>query len=190
MTIPQACLLIVGTLLLGLVLWLWRTRKRSDNVPEPLVLSGDSDHGQRVAFVTVLLESADSKINHFDSLRQRNLVISLGIFAGISGFAWNQPRPLEAGLMWGTLTLLMIAFLLLDRRLSIYSHGWQRTRRNLIRVLAEVIEEKGSSVTFHAYDADGERLARWIGLKSILHLLLAIGAPLSFLVSQWLRRAA
>jgi hypothetical protein len=47
-------------------------------------LKGNSSLENRISFITTLLNNAESKINHFDALRQRNLVVALAVFSGLS----------------------------------------------------------------------------------------------------------
>lgn len=52
-------------------------------VIEPIELQGGlTSLRDRVSFVTTLLNSAESKVNHFHGLRQRNLMVAIAVFSG------------------------------------------------------------------------------------------------------------
>ena len=57
---------------------------------EIITLSGEgpsTPNSLRISIITELRNGAEEKINHFDRLRQRNLLIALAVFAGVFGYA-------------------------------------------------------------------------------------------------------
>ena len=93
-------------------------------------LKGSANKDHRIAFITTLLNNAESKVNHFDSLRQRNLVIALAVFAGLFGFTLRAQNDLRALFPSAALTMIISIFMLLDYRLHKYSQvGKGRKRR-------------------------------------------------------------
>ncbi len=148
-------------------------------------LKATADLQQRVSLMTTLLNSADAKVNHFDSLRQRNLMIALAIFAGLSSFILRTPYDLPALFTSCALIVLMVLFLVLDHRLDRYNRGWQGTRARVVRAMRDVINDPSTDLSFPQYDAGGERFATLKGLKSTIHTLLIAGAILIFSFVLW-----
>lgn len=139
-------------------------------------LTGSSDPANRLTFMIAILNSVDAKVNHFDGLRQRNLALAMAIFAGLSTFALRAGDRLQATLTALALGILMGLLWVLDHRLDRYNCGWQQTRRGLLNAIQEVLNHPDDEVSFLRYDASGERHASLRGLKSVLHLLLLVGA--------------
>lgn len=148
-------------------------------------LKGAANEGYRINFITTLLNNAESKVNHFDGLRQRNLTIALAIFAGMFAFTMQSSNDLRALSTSVALTVLMIIFFILDHRIDKYSSGWQETRTDLIESLQTVINDPEKDIKFLKYNKDGERNANLLGWKSILHFMLVIGGVISYFVFRW-----
>ena len=146
------------------------------HAPGMIDLKGSKDPGNRLTLMTALLSSVDAKVNHFDGLRQRNLVLAMVIFAGLSGFSLRADHGLEAALTALALGILMALFWALDHKLDRYNCGWQHTRSKTIRALQAVVNQPEEDVSFPRYDASAERHASIRGLKSMLHGLLLAGA--------------
>ena len=142
---------------------------------------------QRISLITTLLNNADVKVNHFDGLRQRNLVMAMAIFAGLAGFTLRAPSSLQAIVTASALIVLMIAFLVLDHRLDKYNCGWQGTRKKFVRALRDVVNNPNDMVSFPQYHWRGERFATTTGLKSTIHVLLIAGSILILSYECWLR---
>lgn len=125
--------------------------------------------------MTTLLNNAESKVNHLDSLRQRNLMIALGIFAGLIGFAPPGENSLMTFLVPVALLLIIILFWYVDHLLHKYSEGWQTTLITLAFKLGELINEPTKDVTFPPYDRGKER-AKLYGPSARVYIFLAFGA--------------
>lgn len=144
-------------------------------------LNGPDNH-QRVTVFPSLLDCAVKMLMHIDGLRQRNIAIALGIFAGLFGFGLKFAGTINAFYASLALTLLMGIFAVLDRRLHMFVHGWRQTRRQFIDCLAQAINDKSQAVSFARYRRDGERRAEWLSLQPVTYYLLVVGGVLSFFV--------
>jgi len=80
------------------------------HAPGMIDLKGSKDPRNRLTLMTALLSSVDAKVNHFDGLRQRNLVLAMAIFAGLSGFSLRADHGLQAVLTALALVILMALF--------------------------------------------------------------------------------
>lgn len=139
-------------------------------------LNGSDDPGNRLTLLTALLASIDNKINHFDGLRQRNLILAMAIFAGISTFSLSASDQVQAVLTAVALMILMGLLWVLDHKLDRYNCGWQYTRSGTIRAMQAVVNQPKDDVSFPRYDVAGENHASRRGLKSLMHFLLLVGA--------------
>ena len=154
---------------------IWKAAESDPKILE-IYLEGTSKFEYRFKFVNALMQSADIKINHFDSLRQRNLVIALGIFAGLFSFALASKLPTQADLTGAISALIMLFFWIVDFRVSKYSHGWQATQWNFVKTLEKLVNTPTDDRNFRMYELKAQKFAKWYGLKSIIHLLLVTGS--------------
>ena len=121
-----------------------------------------------------------SKVNHIDSLRQRNMSIALAIFAVLFGFglrSFGMEPALFAAL---ALVVLMLTFCLLDRRLHTMSHGWRDTGHGVLTALAKASNSPSEPVEFSRYIDKAEEKAEWWSLQPILYYLLVVCGGLSY----------
>ncbi len=148
-----------------------------------------SGHDPREAFLADQQKHAESKVNHIDSLRQRNMVVSLAVFGVLLGFILapgaNDNRPVYATF----LGLLMAAFCLLDRSLHRFSHGWRATGWAFRDQVTRIIDDPTRSVSLRHYLSSAERRAEFFSLIPVIYYLLIIGAIAVALVLKggWLR---
>ena len=145
-------------------------------------LKGKSSQDHRLSFVTNLLNNAESKVNHFDGIRQRNLVVAIAVFSGLLGFIGKAPDEVTTWILSLSLIFIMGIFFVLDRRFRTYSHGWQKTRKNMTKCIEEIINSPEKEVSFLRYDVSGEKEEKTWSVISILYLLLIIGGICSFFV--------
>ena len=156
-----------------------------------LTLSGGSDrNAHRVSVLTALLSNAESKVNHIDELRQKNMNVALLIFAGLFGFALRFADQSTASYTAFPLACLMLIFCLLDRRLHKISHGWQGTGKRIALALAEAINDPLKDVSFPRYYSPAEGTAQWFSLQPTLYYLLVAGGALSWLMFRWVVKRA
>lgn len=144
-------------------------------------LKGNSSQENRISFITTLLNNAESKVNHFDGIRQRNLVVALAVFSGLSSLIVKASSNLIAIFISISLSTVMWMFFVLDRRFRLYSHGWQKTRKNMISSIKVIINDPNKDVTFPMYDASGEKEHRFRSVISILYIVLFAGSLLSYM---------
>ena len=158
---------------------------RAQHYADEIRLTGatdDSPRTERFAFLMHLLDSAGAKVNHFDILRQRNLIAALAIFAGLAGLNLRLPSILAA--VFGSVALcgVMAVFVIYDRRLHRYSEGWQGTRAMLAQHIQEVINHPEREITFIRYCSSFETNARALSLHPLFFFLLALGGTAFFVV--------
>lgn len=144
-------------------------------------LKGNSSQENRISFITNLLNNAESKINHFDGIRQRNLVVALAVFSGLSSLIIKASNELIAIFISFSLSIVMGMFFVLDRRFRSYSHGWQKTMKNMIFSINVIINDPKKDVTFPMYDVSGEKERRFRSIISILYIILFAGGLLSYM---------
>jgi hypothetical protein len=140
------------------------------------------ENATRVACLTAILEMVVSKEHHIDDLRQRHVAVALIVFAGLFGFGLKTSQNVNPLWMSAALTLLMLVFCILDRRLHMFSHGWRRTRSALIRRVADAANNPSQDVSFLRYDAPAEWLAEWWSVQPMIYYALVLGGGLSYLV--------
>jgi hypothetical protein len=75
----------------------------------------------------------------------------------------------------------MAMFLVLDRRFWLYSGGWQKTRKNMIHCIGDIINDPKKDVSFPRYDPSGEKENRARSVISILYVVLLVGGLLSYM---------
>lgn len=148
---------------------------------EYIELSLNSGNQQNsISFITTLLNNAETKINHFDGLRQRNMVVAIAVFSGLSSFVIKASNEVIAISISVSLFLVMGMFFVLDRRFRTYSHGWQKTRKNMIFRIRDIINDPGKDVKFPRYDVSGEKEGRYWSVISVLYAILLVGSFLSY----------
>lgn len=140
---------------------------------------GGEGNDERVTVLTKLLDIVFAKENHIDSLRQRNITIALAIFAGLFGFGLGSPEGTKACFASLGLSVLMLVFTILDRRLHMFSHGWRRTRWELTSRLSDVINDPSLDVSFLRYYSEAETTAEWHTLQPVIYYFLVLGGILS-----------
>jgi hypothetical protein len=140
---------------------------------------------ERISCVVALLTNASIKVNHIDGLRQKNITIALVIFAGLFGFALKSPGKVNAWFYSVALTVMMLVFCVMDRRLHKISHGWGRTWWTLAKQLGETINSPEKDVAVPRYCVEAEKNAEWRSLQPIIYYLLIGAAILSFWVFPW-----
>ncbi len=139
---------------------------------------------EQLTLLTTLLNNCETKISHFDSLRQQNLMIALAIFAGLFGFGVSSKGMAATWLVTGALVTLMTVFWLLDHQHHKYSEGWQGTRRSLTRSFVQTINEPESDIRFLRYDVSAERRTRLLGWQPGLYLLLLLGGAFGPVIAR------
>lgn len=120
------------------------------------------------------------KVNHLDSLRQRNMSIALVIFAVLSGFGTKSLGVLPSLFTALGLTILMGTFCLLDRRLHRMSHGWRDTGHGVLTALGQATNRPADIVEFSRYIGEAEDKAELWSLQPVLYYLLIVISGLSF----------
>ena len=136
----------------------------------------------RVAFLTDQQKHAESKVNHIDGLRQRNMAISLAIFAALLGFISRPLDVVDRSAYAAFFGLLMLAFCLLDRDLHRFSHGWRTTGWAFRTRITRIIRRPSRPVSCRAYLYSAEGHAEFFSLIPVIYYLLIIGAFAAVLV--------
>jgi len=135
---------------------------------------------KKLAIISEVYKEAKEMITHLDSLRMRNFNFALIIFAGLFGLGMKLGANLSPLYISCPLTALMFVFLLIDRKLHVYNHGYQGTSYNLLHKMAEIKEEK--ELTFEKYDYGYAKKAEWTSLQFVIFICLTIGGALSYFV--------
>jgi len=141
-----------------------------------------AENDTRASCLTAILGAVVSKENHVDDLRQRDVAVALVVFAGLFGFGLKTSQELNPAWTSMALTLLMLVFCMLDRRLHRSSHGWRRTRFALMGRLADAVNAPRQEVSFLRYDAAAEMGAEWWSVQPMIYYALILGGALSYFV--------
>lgn len=147
-------------------------------------LEGTVELNYRIDLIKTLLNNAESKINHFDSLRQNNLTFALTAFAVLFNYSLlsnaNIITAIGSPLI---LLILMLIFWLLDYRFNKYSEGWQFTRFKLIDNYQFLLHNPNENLKFNRYEKSAEEvITPFTGLKSMLHFLLFLGSIITLII--------
>ena len=145
-------------------------------------LKGNSNQEFRTSFITNLLNNAESKVNHLDGIRQRNLVVALAVFSGLFSFIMKSPDSKIALSITISLTTIMGMFFLLENRFRQYSRGWQKTKKNMVKCLEDIINNPEKDVSFPKYDISGESEQRSPSIIFKIYIVLILGCIFSFVV--------
>ncbi len=138
------------------------------------------NNGDRLSIMRDYHDVCISKVNHIDSLRQRNMSIALVIFAILFGFGLKSPGMLPALFAALALSVLMLTFCLLDRRLHSMSHGWRSTGHGVLTVLGKATNSPNEPVEFSRYIGEAEKNAEWWSLQPVLYYMLVVCGGLSY----------
>lgn len=158
-------------------------QKQKTQNPNLIELNGDSSIDHRIDYVKTLFSKADSTISHLDGIRQRNLVIALGIFGGCFGFMISSPTWHQAVAYPIVNGFFMLIFYIRDHNLHKYSEGWQKTRWKLSIDLANIINNPAETTYILRYDKSGEeRVNKKVGWTKRIYILLVVGGFASLAV--------
>jgi hypothetical protein len=139
-------------------------------------------NAQRISVLTLALNLAEAKVNHFDSLRQNQMTIAILIFAGLFGFGLKATDRMSSMATSIALVVLMAIICALDRRLHKLGHGWRSTGKHLLIQIGQAVNNPNSQITFERYRASSEAQAEWFSLQPVLYYLLILGGGISCLV--------
>ena len=140
---------------------------------------------EKLRIISDVYRKIEDMIMHIDSLRQRNLNLALIIFAGLFGFGAKVVNTINPLFISVTLTILMLIFLLIDRKFHVYSHGFQGASYTLIHKMSEI--RNGEDVVFEKYDFNFAKTAEWASLQCIIHFSLIAGGLISYFVLPWVQ---
>jgi hypothetical protein len=113
----------------------------------------------KIVSLRMLIDQAENKRNHLDMLRQKNFSVTLFIFAGLFGFGLSQGNIVLQIFLVIVLAIFMIVLSDYDHSLHKSSHGWQYTRKELIGILTQLINDNSCEVEFKVYYKEGEKKA-------------------------------
>ena len=134
----------------------------------------------RVTYLSSAIDNVEATMHHLDGQRQKNLTISLVVFAGLFGFGLRSQWELAPPFVAIALSLLTFVFCVLDRRLHRMNHGWRETRTVFMKRLADVINDPEADVTFFRYYAEAQDNAERWSLAPVIYYLLFLGSLLSW----------
>ena len=148
-----------------------------------VVLAGSSNPESAELRTTLLagyLRNVEEKVNHIDRLRDRNMSISVVIFAALFGFGARFATGSAALLLSSALGALMVVGCARDRRLHRISHGWRGTKRALHNVIAKSLSQPDAEISYPMYVPSAEAEAEWAGRQPVLCYLLIAGSAASW----------
>jgi hypothetical protein len=127
-----------------------------------IILPTSLEPEEKLRIISDVYRQIEEMIRHLDSLRQRNL-----LFISIP------------------LTILMLIFLLIDRKFHVYNHGFQGSSYKLIHKMSEIRNE--GDLVFEKYDYEFAKKAEWTSLQCIIYLGLIAGGIISYFVLPWVQ---
>jgi len=145
-----------------------------------VTLHKSANLAKRIEVLTLLFQKAETKVNHADMYRQRNMNYSLVIFAGLIGLGVNLPQYPAKAMISSTLLILMLIFCVWDRRWHRIKHGWQGTARDTYIKICEMTNNPEKDMTVILYKSKSEEKAEFFSWQPIVFYFLVIGAALSF----------
>jgi hypothetical protein len=125
-----------------------------------LKANGRRNVPHKIGLLNILIEQAEAKCNHLDRLRQINFSMTLFIFAGLIGFGLNQQSLFLRLCVMVVLIGFMIILSGYDNHLHKATHGWRKTRDELILNLSELINDPYTNLDLQTYYPEGEKKAR------------------------------
>jgi len=140
---------------------------------------------EKLRIISEVYRQIEAMIMHFDSLRQRNLNFALIIFAGLFGLGAKVAGTINLLFISVPLTILMIIFLLIDRKFHEYSHGFQGSSYTLIHKMSEI--RNAGDLVFEKYDYDFAKKAEWTSLQCIIYFSLIVGGIIAYFVLPWVQ---
>ncbi len=151
------------------------------------LLSG-KDPDVRLQILTDLSERAEKRIIHSDTFRQRNMNFALIIFAGFIALGARIEGQVAHMLISGTLFVLMVIFILWDRRWHRTKHGWYETLSNLKEKIIQLANDPTVNIDFKLYYPQGEKAAELLSFQPMVYYFLTIGSILSFFIFSFIER--
>jgi hypothetical protein len=148
-----------------------------------LQFKASADINHRLEFATTLLNNSYAKIHHLDDLRQRNLVLTVLIFAGLFSYTLQLDRVLLAAVGGTILSGIMLILLMIERNLSKYNEGWQATHIAFIRLTENIINDPTIDREVCRYDEQTQANSKFRGYRAYIHVALVFGGPVALVVS-------
>lgn len=150
-----------------------------------IILPTSLEPEEKLRIISDVYRQIEEMVMHLDSLRQRNLNFALIVFAGLFGLGAKVANTINLLFISIPLTILMLIFLLIDRKFHVYNHGFQGSSYKLIHKMSE-IRNKGELV-FEKYDYDFAKKAEWTSLQCIIYFSLIAGGIISYFVLPWVQ---
>ena len=142
--------------------------------------ASETANGHRLNFLSGLIDHCQTKVNHIDGLRQRNMSIALAIFAVLVGFGLRASGHLPAVFTASALFALTLTSCLLDRRLHKWSHGWRGTAHGMLTAAKNALNEPVEPISFERYRSTSEAEAELFSLLPILYYILVLLSGLAY----------
>lgn len=135
----------------------------------------------RIDFLRNALNNAETKINHIDGMRQKNLNFALILFAGLYGLGLKFSDKISSPFILSTIVvLLMLIFCLIDRRLHRLSHGWRSTGKLRVKSISQTTNKPDTNLNYPSYDRNGMKKAELFSLQPVVFYILIICGIFSF----------
>ena len=135
---------------------------------------------ERIKFQSLLFSKYIEKINHVDELRQRNMNYALIIFSGLFAIGLKLNKIDPEIILSSILTLVMIIFCLLDRRLHKISHQYQSLCDMHYANVCSLLNNSNKKLKYKKWDKSWRKPAQWFALQPLIFYSLIIGGILSF----------
>jgi len=150
-----------------------------------IILPTSLEPEDKLRIISDVYRQIEEMIRHLDSLRQRNLNFALIVFAGLFGLGVKVANTINLLFISIPLTILMLIFLLIDRKFHVYNHGFQGSSYKLIHKMSEIRKE--GDLVFEKYDYEFAKKAEWKSLQCIIYFSLIAGGIISYFVLPWVQ---
>lgn len=149
-----------------------------------LPITADSDQFKaRLEFISSLKLDAQTYHVHIDKIRQRNLNITLLVFAGLFGISVSISNIFAILLAYAVLVFTMFILRMYDIKNHKASHGWRCTWFHLCHRYNMALESPKNLIDIELYRLKGEETAEKCAAIPIFYLILLIGSILLFILT-------
>ena len=151
--------------------------------PADLCLSRSASVEKRIEVLKILQAKAESKVLNADKYRQTNLNYALIFFTGLFAISLKIDSKVFSIVFSSFQVVIMFVFMLWDRRWHETKHGWDKTSKKCYENIVKLINNKGQTIKFKAYEWELARdeQAEWDSYQPLFFYALILGSIISLI---------
>jgi hypothetical protein len=146
-------------------------------------IPSDISYDEKIKYLSSLKNDALSFLIHIDQSRQRNLNITIIIFAGLFGISVNLKNIFAICLTYLVLTIIMAILRKHDFNNHKYSHGWRFTWLHMAHRINTVFENPKNPIQIELYREKAEQTIEIRSLIPIVYKCFFWGSVILLLIS-------